>query len=70
MSLRDAIVVSVPGKAKLSAPFDFQGLWDRPLVFGYVGGVLCKWCRAGDADDIVGIEEKIELKDRGNGDDD
>jgi hypothetical protein len=50
MSLCDAIVVSVPRKAKLSAPFDFQGLWDRLLSFcRIVVLVLLLWYRSGDA---------------------
>jgi hypothetical protein len=40
MSLREAIVVSVSLKAKLTALFDFQGLLDRLLVLA--GGL--SWC--------------------------
>jgi hypothetical protein len=55
MSLRDAIMVSVPGKAKLSTPFDFQGFRDRPLV--------CRWCfRRGVDVALVMLESKKKQK--------
>jgi hypothetical protein len=59
MLLREAIVVLVSLKAKLTALFDFQGLLDRPLV---LAGGLSWCCRFGDAR----IKERKSRKAKGS----